>query len=234
MIWPKNIFNTLFIQIVFILFLLCFSYVLQAQSLHDGFNYLDQIDDSIVIELRYASTNNFVGRPIDGYATNKLVVTPEMAYALKNVQKELNTLGYGLKIFDAYRPQRAVNHFIRWAKKLNDTLQKQTYYPNEKKKNLFKHGFIASKSGHSRGSTVDLTLINWETKQEIDMGSPFDFFGGISNFYFKGITDKQRKNRALLRALMGKYNFRPYNKEWWHFTLRNEPFPNTYFDFEIK
>lgn len=229
----KNI-KIKFSTAIVLMFLLFLDMLVHAQRLPPHFDYLINTDDSIVVELRYASANNFVGVSIDGYTTNKLIVTLETALALKEVQKELNKIGYGLKIFDAYRPQRAVNHFKRWAKDLNDTLQKQTYYPKEKKKNLFKHGFIASKSGHSRGSTVDLTLINWETKQEIDMGSPFDFFGDISNFYCKGITDKQRKNRALLRALMGKYNFKPYNKEWWHFTLRNEPFPKTYFDFEIK
>ena len=222
------------LQKAILLILLSLSLLTNAQNLPDGFTYMENIDDSVLIELRYLGSNNFVGTPIDGYKTDKLILTTKAALALKEVQKELNMLGYGLKIFDAYRPQKAVNHFKRWAKDLNDTLQKQEYYPKELKKNLFKHGYIASKSGHSRGGTVDLTLIDWQTKQEIDMGSPFDFFGEISGFNYKGVSNKQRKNRALLRALMGKYNFRPYNKEWWHFTLRNEPFPKTYFDFEIN
>lgn len=229
----KN-FKIQFTQKVFLLLLLSFSSLLNAQSLPRDFTYIELIDESIVIDLRYLSNNNFVGKPIDGYTANKIILTHKTALLLKEVQKELNKLGYGLKIFDAYRPQRAVNHFKYWAKDLNDTLKKQEYYPNELKKNLFKHGYIASRSGHSRGSTVDITLIDWQTKQEIDMGSPFDFFGEISGFYYKEISNKQRKNRALLRALMGKYNFKPYNKEWWHFTLRNEPFPKTYFDFEIN
>ncbi len=200
----------------------------------DGFVCLQDIDSSFVIELRYASSNNFLGTPVNGYLSNKLYLTKEAAKALITVQKELNSLGFGLKIYDAYRPQRAVNHFKKWAKTPNDTLTKNDYYPDLNKKDLFRLGFIASHSGHSRGSTVDLTLIDFETKEEIDMGSPFDFFGAISHSKYKNISNIQRKNRALLRALMIKNNFRPYNKEWWHFNLRNEPFPNTYFDFPIE
>lgn len=228
----KNI-KIQFLTPFFLVVLLSLSSFTHAQSLPDGFTYIDNIDASIETDLRYASTNNFIGKPIEGYNSTKLILTTKTALALKEVQKDLNKLGYGLKIWDAYRPQRAVNHFKRWAKDLNDTLQKQEYYPNEKKKNLFKHGYIASRSGHSRGSTVDLTIIYQQTKQEVDMGSPYDFFGEISGFYFEEISVEQRKNRALLRAFMIKHNFKPYNKEWWHFTLRNETFSKTYFDFEI-
>ncbi len=140
----------------------------------------------------------------------------------------------GLKLFDAYRPQQAVNHFVRWAKVLNDTLMKQSYYPDVPKSELFKRGYIASKSGHSRGSTVDLTLIDLDTGNELDMGSPYDFFGVQSHPFYKKITDKQRKNRMLLRRVMLKNGFKPYENEWWHFTLRDEPFPNQYFDFPVK
>ncbi len=219
---------------IFFLFLLSLASLLSAQNLPEGFISIHGVDTTIVIELRYASHNNFVGKPIDGYAANKLILTDKTALALKEVQQDLSRLGYGLKIFDAYRPQRAVNHFKRWAKDLNDTLQKQEYYPREDKKDLFKHGYIASRSGHSRGSTVDLTLIDLDTGEEVDMGFPFDFFGKESGVYYQGISMQQRKNRALLRVMMLKYRFRIYTKEWWHFTLRNEPFPKTYFDFVVE
>ena len=219
---------------LFFFFLCVATLVLNAQKIPNGFTYMSTVDATITVDLRYASSNNFVGVPIDGYASNKLILTHKTALALKEIQKDINRLGYSLKVFDAYRPQRAVNHFKRWAKDINDTLTKQAYYPREQKKNLFKHGYIASRSGHSRGSTVDLTLIDLTTRKEIDMGFPFDFFGKESAVYYQEITDQQRKNRALLRAMMLKHGFRIYTKEWWHFTLRNEPFPKTYFDFVVE
>ncbi|MCL4168786.1 UNVERIFIED_CONTAM: hypothetical protein GTU68_052233, partial [Idotea baltica] len=139
-----------------------------------------------------------------------------------------------LKVYDGYRPQQAVNHFIKWARDLNDTINKRIFYPNVNKRNLFKAGYIASRSGHSRGSTVDLTIIDGNTGEILDMGSPFDYFGDISAVNFEGITDKQKANRQLLQAFMLKFGFRNYPKEWWHFTLRWEPFPKTYYDFVVK
>jgi D-alanyl-D-alanine dipeptidase len=139
-----------------------------------------------------------------------------------------------LKVYDGYRPQRSVNHFIRWAKDLNDTINKSEFYPNVAKRNLFKEEYIASRSGHSRGSTVDLTIIDGNTGKPLDMGSPYDFFGKQSWVDYDGITESQKKNRQLLQRVMLKHNFRNYPKEWWHFTLRWEPFPKTYFDFEVE
>jgi D-alanyl-D-alanine dipeptidase len=205
-----------------------------SQHKPDDFVYLLDLEPSIKIELRYFSNNNFIGQPIDGYHRSTIIVSKPTAIALQKVQNDLEKKGLGLKIFDAYRPQQAVNHFVRWAKVLNDTLMKQSYYPNVPKSELFKRGYIASKSGHSRGSTVDLTLIDLDTGNELNMGSPYDFFGVQSHPFYKKITDKQRKNRMLLRRVMLKNGFKPYENEWWHFTLRDEPFPNQYFDFPVK
>lgn len=219
-----------------ILLLLLFSVSLTtfSQNLPKGFVYLSDIDNTIQSDLRYFSNNNFIGKPIDGYKTNVVIVTMETAKALKLVQQNLIKKGYSLKIFDSYRPQQAVNHFVRWAKVLSDTLMKREYYPKVPKTELFKRGFIASKSGHTRGSTVDLTIVEIKTNKEIDMGSAYDFFGEKSHPSYKNITEKQKGNRMLLRRLMLQNNFKPYENEWWHFTLKNEPFPRTYFNFLVK
>lgn len=199
-----------------------------------GFSYVHDIAPSIQKELRYFTSNNFVGKRVDGYLADTLITSTATAKALKKVQAELLTKGYSLKIYDAYRPQTAVNHFVRWARVINDTLTKRQFYPKVNKRLLFKLGYIASKSGHSRGSSVDLTLVNLKTNTDVDMGSPYDFFGKISHTNYTKLTKKQLANRYLLRKVMLKYGFRPYKNEWWHFTLRNEPFRTTYFDFPIK
>lgn len=206
----------------------------QNQSLPKGFVYADSVIPDLDVELRYYSTNNFVGDTIDGYKANTLIITKGTAEKLKLVQEELQLHNLCLKVYDGYRPQRAVNHFIRWAKELNDTLNKQQFYPRVNKRNLFKEGYIASRSGHSRGSTIDLTIADGETGKPLDMGSPYDFFGEQSWVDYKDITEEQKKNRQLLQTVMLKHNFRNYSKEWWHFTLRWEPFPETYFDFEVE
>ena len=154
--------------------------------------------------------------------------------ALMAVQEELIPHGLGLKFFDGYRPQRAVHQFVRWAKDVQDTLMKAQFYPNIRKSQLFKEQYIASRSGHSRGSSIDLTLIDFNTCTALDMGSPYDFFGEISYLSYKNLTAEQLANRKLLNSLMVKHGFRAYAQEWWHFTLNNEPFPNTYFDFVIE
>ncbi len=205
-----------------------------AQEKPEEFAYLYDVDPSIKMELRYITSNNFIGRPIDGYLRSVIIVSQPTAVALKKVQDELKEKGLSLKIFDAYRPQQAVDHFVRWAKVLKDTLKKREYYPAVPKSQLFNQGYIASKSGHSRGSTVDLTLVDLKTGKELDMGSPFDFFGTESHPFYKGIGKNQMKNRMILRNVMLKNGFKPYENEWWHFTLHNEPFPNTYFNFPVK
>ena len=205
-----------------------------AQQLPKGFVYIKTIVPTIELELRYAGNNNFIGKPIDGYKKAKGITSLQTAMALKKIQLALYKKNLGLKLYDAYRPQQAVNHFVRWAKKLSDTLQKQAFYPTVKKENLFKEKYIASKSGHSRGSTVDITLINLSSKKELDMGSSYDFFGKISWVSNKQLSKKQLKNRRLLQKVMKKYGFNNYPQEWWHFTLKNEPFPNTYFNFPVE
>ncbi|CAL2093613.1 M15 family metallopeptidase [Tenacibaculum sp. 190524A05c] len=205
-----------------------------SQELPKGFSYVKDFAPTIQQELRYCSHNNFLGVPVDGYEEPVLITSTKTAKALAKVQKELEKKGLSLKIFDAYRPQSAVNHFVRWARVPNDTLTKKDYYPKLNKRNLFKLGYIASKSGHSRGSSVDLTIVHVGTDTELDMGSPFDFFGKISHPSYPNLTKQQKANRYLLRKVMMANGFRPYKNEWWHFTLNNEPFPKTYFDFPIK
>ncbi|MDH7913115.1 M15 family metallopeptidase [Winogradskyella sp. SYSU M77433] len=222
-----------------ILFFLIASAVLtlgfeQKQDLPEGFVYAKNIIPDLDVELRYFGSYNFVGDTIDGYNANTLIITKVTAEKLKLVQDELQTQNLCLKVYDGYRPQRAVNHFVRWAKVLDDTLMKSDFYPKVKKQNLFNSGYIASKSGHSRGSTLDLTIADGETGEPLDMGSPFDFFGEQSWVDYSNITEEQKQNRQLLQTVMLKHNFRNYPKEWWHFTLRWEPFPKTFFDFEVE
>ena len=221
-----------------LLYITCFVLIAfgfnQKQKLPEGFVYAKTIIPDLDVELRYYTINNFVGDTIDDYKANKLIITEAAATKLKLVQEELQQRNLCLKVYDGYRPQGAVNHFMRWAKDLNDTINKQQFYPNVNKRNLFKAGYIASRSGHSRGSTIDLTITNGETGAPLDMGSPYDFFGEQSWVDYNGITEQQKKNRQLLQTVMLKHNFRNYPKEWWHFTLRWEPFPKTYFDFEVE
>ncbi|MBU2950148.1 M15 family metallopeptidase [Tamlana agarivorans] len=217
---------------IFILF--CFLSIKLLAQLPEGFVYVKDIIPDLDVELRYNTANNFVGKPVNGYHGNHLILTKKAAQALKNVNDDLQMQNLCLKVYDGYRPQRAVDHFVMWAREVNDTLTKQVFYPHIKKKYLFKQQYISSHSGHSRGSTLDLTIIDGMTGEPLDMGSPFDFFGPISWYNHQGITKQQKKNRKLLHDLMLKYGFRGYSKEWWHYTLRHEPFPNTYFDFPIE
>lgn len=206
----------------------------QENGLPEGFVYIDEEIPGVHYEIRYAGENNFMGRPVNGYEREQAILSRPAAEALAKVQQELIKKDYMLKIFDAYRPQRAVNHFIEWAKDKSDTLMKPKFYPDVDKKDLFSFGYIASRSGHSRGSTVDLTLIYAETCKEVDMGSSYDFFGSISHHNADGITAEQKKNRRLLKNVMRKYGFRPYAEEWWHYTFTPETFPDTYFDFPVE
>jgi len=206
----------------------------QNTAIPDSFEEVEKVIPSIKLEVRYYGNHNFIGKRIDGYLKPKVFLTKEALVQLKKVQEDLKEFDLGMKIYDAYRPQRAVDHFVTWANDEKDTLMKQEFYPNVQKKNLFKLDYIASKSGHSRGSTVDLTLISLRTGEQLDMGSPYDFFGKISWPFHKSISKEQKAHRMLLRTLMISNGFKPYVCEWWHFTLEKEPFPNTYFDFEIK
>ena len=199
-----------------------------------GFVLLSDAVPDVILEIRYYSTYNFVGDRIEGYETPVAYLTREAAAALKEVSDELVKKGYRLKIFDAYRPQRAVLHFARWAKDLEDKRMKKYFYPDLDKSVLFDQGYIAYKSGHSRGSTLDLTLFDMTTEKEVDMGGTFDFFGQKSHPDYKEITEEQFNNRMILREAMTAHGFKPLPEEGWHFTLENEPYPDTYFDFPVK
>lgn len=203
-------------------------------QLPEGFVYVkDEIPD-LDVELRYFTDHNFVGMPINGYQSNALILTKEATQALKKVQEELQYQNLCLKVYDGYRPQTAVNQFVGWARDFSDTINKQEFYPDVDKQNLFSEGYIASKSGHSRGSTIDLTITDGNTGEPLDMGAPYDFFGEQSWVDYEEITETQKENRQLLQTVMLNHNFRNYPKEWWHFTLRWEPFPDTYFDFPVE
>ena len=198
------------------------------------FVLLSEVVPDAILEIRYYSTYNFVGDRIDGYEEPYALLTREAAEALKAVSDDLVAKGYRLKIYDGYRPQMAVTNFVEWAEDVEDTRMKEYFYPELDKSVLFDQGYIAEKSGHSRGSTVDLTLFDMTTEKEVDMGGTFDYFGELSHPDYTGITEEQFANRMLLRTLMTKHGFKPLVEEWWHFTLENEPFPDTYFTFPVN
>lgn len=217
--------------------LLLFGQVAAAGELPEGFVDLRSVIPDIRLELRYLTANNFLGQPVDGYRAGRCILTGKAAAALKRVQDELRPFGLGLKVFDAYRPRRAVDHFVRWARDLADTRMKAVYYPGVDKKDLFRRGYIAKRSSHSRGSTVDLTIVLTEkggAGRELDMGTGFDLFDPASHPASTAVTAEQRAHRLLLRSLMVRHGFVPYEQEWWHFTLAGEPYPATYFDFPVE
>ena len=211
-----------------------------------GFVNITDVVPDVILEVRYFGTYNFVGARIDGYEQPTALLTREAADSLKAVSEDLKAQGYRLKIYDAYRPQKGVDHFVRWGQDLDDTLMKPYFYPNESKDSLFIKDYIATRSGHSRGSTLDLTLFDMRTEKEVDMGGTFDWFGKESHPDCGGnpetgtyrpndtITAQQFANRMLLRTVMLDHGFKPYDCEWWHFTLRNEPYPDTDFEFPVK
>lgn len=217
--------------------LLLFLLFLPREQLPNGFVYLQNHIPDITLDIRYFSSDNFVGDTIDGYHNKRCIISIEAANALAKVQNDLNLLGYGLKVFDGYRPQQAVNHFVRWAKDIDDNKMKSKYYPEVDKQMLFQKGYISSRSGHTRGSTIDLTIIyknGPKQGEELDMGTPWDFFSLLSWPSSNEVTSAQKANRMLLQKIMKKYGFKPYKAEWWHFTLVDEPYPNKYFDFPVK
>lgn len=199
-----------------------------------GFVLVTDVIPEVLLEIRYYSAFNFVGRRIDGYDEPVALITKEAAECLKKVSDKMIQKGYRLKIFDIYRPQKAVNHFERWATDLGDTLTKAYFYPELDKSVLFDLGFIAHRSGHSRGSTVDLTLFDMELGRDVDMGGPFDYFGDLSHPDYQNISDEQKAKRQLLHDAMIEAGFVGIAEEWWHFTLKDEPYPDTYFTFPSK
>ena len=210
-------------------------------------NITDVVPDAI-LEIRYHSTYNFVGARIDGYEEPTALLTRQAADSLRAVSLDLKRHGYVLKIYDAYRPQRAVDHFMRWSQDLTDTLTKAYFYPYLTKKEVFDGEYVATKSGHSRGSTVDLTIVDMKTGKEVDMGGTFDWFGIESHPDYGGgnpetldfqqtdpnFSSVQFYNRMVLRTAMLRHGFKPLDNEWWHFTLKDEPFPDTYFNFPVR
>lgn len=200
-----------------------------------GFVVLAEVVPDIIQEIRYYSTYNFVGDRIAGYEQPCALMTVEAANALKKVSDEVKLQGYRLKIYDAYRPQMAVDNFVSWAENISDTRMKEYFYPQVDKTRLFAEGYIDAKSGHSRGSTVDLTLFDMSTGKEVDMGGTFDYFGELSHPDYKGnLTQAQLNNRRYLADVMIKHGFKPLDTEWWHFTLEDEPYPDTYFNFVVN
>ena len=199
-----------------------------------GFVLLSDYVPHIVQEIRYFSTYNFIGERIDGYEEPCALLTKEAARALKAVRNEVIVHGYRLKVFDAYRPACAVKQFVLWGIEDQDIRMKQYFYPELEKQELFKKGYIAKKSSHSRGSAVDLTLLDMKTGKELDMGSPFDLFSEMSHPDSKELTEEQYENRMLLQNVMVRNGFVPIDCEWWHFSLENEPYPDTYFEFPVS
>ena len=198
-----------------------------------GFVMLSDVVPDIIEDIRYYSTFNFVGDRIDGYKKPCALVTIEAAEALKRVSDDLEKFNYRLKVYDAYRPQKAVDNFVKWAADLEDTRMKEYFYPKVDKANLFVEGYLGTRSGHSRGSTVDVTLYDVKSGKDLDMGGTFDYFGELSHSDYKGeLTNQQINNRKFLRDVMIKHGFKPLATEWWHFTLKDEPYPNTYFTFD--
>jgi D-alanyl-D-alanine dipeptidase len=228
-----------------------------AMALPKGFVYLEQIDPSIIVDLRYAGEHNFLGRNVEGYEiNNRAILTEQAAYALKNAQAKFNKDGYSIVVYDAYRPQRAVNSFMSWSKDVKDQKQKSLFYPRVDKARVFELGYVAEKSSHSRGSTVDISIIKLGDKLHtinpvsrkllddfevfyledgtVDMGTSFDLFDKASHYKNDLISDEHKKMRKYLKEVMESCGFSPYAEEWWHFTLNDEPFKDEYMDFMVK
>jgi D-alanyl-D-alanine dipeptidase len=203
-----------------------------AQTRPAAFVDATTVIPGLVVDMRYFRAENFTGKRVDGYEAPVCLLTHQAATALAAVQRDLKSRNLGLKVFDCYRPTIAVRHFVRWARD-GDNSTKAEFYPHVAKINLFREGYISSRSGHSRGSTVDLTLVSLPGHEELDMGTPFDFLSPQSGLHGK-VSAHARANRKLLADAMRVRGFIPYDKEWWHFTLRNEPFPNSYFEFPVK
>ncbi len=203
-----------------------------SSALPEGFIPLNQLDPHIIQDIKYASSDNFVGRPIKGYSSKTTcILTVPAAYALIRVQELLKRRKLKIKVFDCYRPTEAVEDFMAWSRDSNDQKMKASYYPNVNKTDFFALGYIAEKSGHSRGSTVDLTLVHELSEQELPMGTHFDFMDPRSHGDSQAVSLEAQSNRILLKEVMMQASFVPYPQEWWHFTLKNEPFPDTYFNF---
>jgi len=207
-----------------------------ASAAEDAPTFVDaaSLAPGLVVDLRYAGADNFVGERIDGYEAPRCLLTEPAAHALAGVQTDLATEGLGLVVFDCYRPQRAVDHFVRWSREPADPAAAARHHPRVPKSELFAAGYIAARSGHSRGSTVDVALVRAGSAAPLELGTPFDFFDPRSHGDAGDIPAAARANRALLQGAMERRGFRPYPAEWWHFTLANEPYPDSYFDLPVR
>ena len=204
-----------------------------AHELPEGFCYAHEVIPDVILDIRYAGTHNFVGDPIDGYEAPFAILTNEAAAALKEAADEFRSLGYRIMIFDAYRPQSAVRHFVRWSEIKDDMRMQAEFYPEYKKKSLLvDQGYIARNSAHCRGSAIDMTITDMDGNP-LDMGTGFDYFGKLAWHGAKGISGEQTENRNLLRSVMEKHGFKAYEKEWWHYRLVKEPFKDG-FNFPVK
>lgn len=213
-------------------------FILRAEpslaALPQGFVYVDEQCAGIIQEIRYYSEYNFIGERIDGYRVPRAILSRQAGTALCRAVAALRAQGYVLKVFDAYRPQAAVNHFVRWSRDAADTRMKDIFYPDVDKARVFALGYLSARSAHSRGSTVDVTLVDAGSGCEVDMGTPFDFLDARSHHGAKGLTAQQTANREILRKAMRAAGFISYVREWWHYTLAGEPYPDTYFTFPVE
>lgn len=226
-------------------------------KLPEDFVFLSDTDRAIIENVRYSGDQNFLGRPVDGYKVNKVVCTKQAAEQLKKANDDFKKQGYKIVVYDGYRPQRAVVDFIKWGEDINDDVAKSYYYPTLEKKDLFKLGYIAGgRSTHTRGSTFDITIIKADQSLKpisfskrkvnngdeipflddntVDMGSSFDLFHPVSRPDSKLVSEEQNRMRKILQDTMAQYGFKVHDEEWWHFTLQNEPYPDTYFDFVVE
>ncbi|MGW0518855.1 D-Ala-D-Ala dipeptidase VanX [Crossiella sp. NPDC003009] len=199
----------------------------------DGFVFVDELVPGIRWDAKYATWDNFTGKPVDGYTANRIVGTKALCAALESAQEKAASHGFGLLLWDGYRPQRAVDCFLRWSQQPEDGRTKLRHYPNIERAEMFKKGYVAAKSGHSRGSTVDLTLYHLDTGELAAMGGGYDLMDPISHHGAPGVTPAEARNRQCLRSIMEACGFSSYECEWWHYSLEDEPYPDTYFDFPI-
>jgi D-alanyl-D-alanine dipeptidase len=224
-------------KIIFSIVIFTIFFTQKLFALPTDFVYLKSIDPTIIQDMRYVTSNNFLGRPITGYHAATCILTRETAEALSTIQKELRKKSLSLKVYDCYRPKDAVSDFMAWSKDIHDQKQKNSYYPNIDKADFFKLGYVVEKSGHTRGSTVDLTIVKLEKNhksKELNMATHFDFMDPTSHPLNEKITGEAKQNRLFLRAVMLNAGFKPLKEEWWHFTLKNEPYPDTYFNFPVE
>lgn len=199
----------------------------------DGFVYLDAVLPGILWDAKYATRNNFTGAAVEGYCVNRVVGTCELAAALLGAVSVAAMWGYGLLLWDGYRPQRAVDCFLRWAGALEDGKTKAVHYPNIARGDIVPQGYVVPKSAHSRGGAIDLTLFDRERGRAVEMGGGFDLMDARSHHGAQDLSPMAARNRETLREIMERCGFAAYNREWWHYTLKKEPYPNRYFDFPI-